>query len=252
MVVLAGIPPIAGDPGAGWITVADLACEVDLDTTVDLDQVADATAELMFRWSGEQFGSSTDSYRPYRAAGTCGCGSSGSWVTFSWSSMPRWVCGCNGPSYLELPGPVTAVVEVLVDGAALVDGDDYRLVDGRFLVRVGASWPCCQDLTKPSTEEGTWLVTVTHGPGIPAGGKVSARLVAIELAKAAIGADCAFSGRVQSVTRDGVSAVIITDPSFITEGRSGIPFVDMWLASLGNLRGGTITLPGPLRGLLAE
>lgn len=242
------------DAGGQWLTSESLAgCAPE---GVDVDLVADAAADLMFALSGYQFGSATETVRPFGAIETCGHAAAvGDAYSFAWTSHSAWsrvaACGCAGPSYLRLVGPVSAVGSVTIDGEAL-EPDAYVLYDGQWLVRVEGVWPCCQDLTKPSTEDGTWAISYTHGVPVPAAGQIAAQVLGCELAKAAAGSrDCALMGRVQSVTRDGVSAVVVDSQDFLQRGHTGIAVVDLWLASLGNLHGGTLTMPGsPLRGLL--
>ena len=247
-----------GSAGGQWVNPDDLAaCAPE---GVDVDLAAEATADLMFALSGHQYGTVTETVRPFRLADVCGCAGAlpSDAYSFSWTSHSAWAraasCACSGSSYVRLLAPVIAIGEVLVDGVALVAEDDYRLYDGLWLVRAdGARWPCCQDLTVPSSELGTWAITYTHGIEVPAAGQVAAIALGCEIAKAMGGAsDCALTGRIQSVTRDGVSAVIVDSQDFLREGRTGIGTVDLWLATLGNLRAETATIarPGRISGLL--
>lgn len=243
----------ASTAGGQWIASDDLAdCA---PTGVDLDLAADATADLMFSLSGWQFGTVTETVRPFGLADTCGCVSiPDAGYSFSWTSHSAWsraaACRCGGPSYVRLLAPVSAVEAVTVDGATLVADDDYVLYEGMWLVRVGGRWPCCQNLEVPSTEDDTFSVRYTHGDVVPAAGKVAAKALGCEIAKGMAGADCALTGRIQSVTRDGVSAVIVDSQDFLREGRTGIAIVDLWLSTLGSLKGGTIGRPGRMSGLL--
>lgn len=246
------------DPGGDWTTAAEIAaCAGDVD--VDVDQVASATAELMFSLSGWQFGTATDTVRPYRTGESCGCapGEPES-VGFSWTSHSAWTraaaCGCSGPSVVRLDSPVVTVDEVLVDGVALVSGVDWVVYDAQWLTRLAGRWPCCQDLTEPSTADNTFQIEYTHGEPVPQAGKIAARILGCELAKAADGQDCAFTGRVQNVVRDGVSAgiVVVDADAILRSRRTGLQVVDLWLASLPNVDGGaSMTRPvaGP-RGLV--
>jgi hypothetical protein len=238
--------------GGEWVAADALAdCAPD---GVDLDAVAAATAELMFLLSGSQYGTATTVVRPFQVVEGCGCG--GEMVTFPWSSMARHVCGCASASFVPLTRPVVSVDEVLLDGETLLEGTDYRLVDAGFLVRVGGVWPCCQDMTKPSTEDGTWRVTFTHGTPVTPAGQLAAAALGCEIAKAVGGSsDCALAGRVQSVTRDGVSAVVVADPNFLSQGRTGVSVTDLWLGTVapnGTSRGGSLTMARSMRGLLVE
>ncbi len=244
-----------GSAGGQWVNPDDLAaCAPE---GVDVELAAEATADLMFALSGRQYGTVTETVRPFRLAEACNCAGAlpSEAYSFSWTSHSAWsraaACGCGGPSYVRLLAPVTAIGEILVDGVALVPEDDYRLYDGLWLVRAdGSRWRCCQDLTVPSSEPGTWAITYTHGVEVPSAGQVAALALGCEIAKAMGGAaDCALTGRVQSISRDGVSAVIVDSQDFLQQGRTGLAVVDLWLSTLGNLHGGTITR-GEFSGLL--
>lgn len=245
------------EPGGDWIDPEELAGCAQAD--VDLELVASATADLLFALSGYQFGTVTETVRPYRTGESCGCGlGDADAVGFSWTSHSAWsraaACGCSGPSVVRLTAPITGIGAILVDGDTLTVDDDFVVYDRQWLVRVGSRWPCCQDLTAPTTADHTFSVTYSHGEAVPAGGRIAAQVLGCELAKALAREDCAFSGRVQNVTRDGVSAgiVIVDADAILSSRRTGIQIVDLWLASLPSTNGGgTITRPftGP-RGLV--
>ena len=57
-------------------------------------------------------------------------------------------CSCGPLSEIILPGPVGAIVEIVIDGVIL-DPLAYRVDNGNRLVRQdGGSWPICQDMSK--------------------------------------------------------------------------------------------------------
>ena len=96
-------------------------------------------AEEMVSWA--TLGPSTGGWVPYlgadgqwRNAAVCGCRSS---------------CSCTQLCEVRLDGPVYDVVEVLVDGEALVP-EAYRVDVPNLLVRLdGECWPACQDMAAP-------------------------------------------------------------------------------------------------------
>jgi hypothetical protein len=134
---------------------------------------------------------------------------------------------------LVLPGPVQTVEEVLVDGVELVEVDDWLLY-GNDLVRTGgAMWPAANDLTLPSTEEGTWSVTITRGIPVPVAGQVAAGLLARELLPSIVGTTgCRLPSRVQQVSREGVDMSLVDPTALLDSGRTGIREVDMFIAAV--------------------
>jgi len=91
-----------------------------------------------------------------------------------------------------------------------------------------------------------------HAP--PAGGKRAVVLLAIELGKDEVGdSSCKLPKRVVSVTRQGVSMMLIDPQTFLQRGKLGMPDIDQWLASV-NPRGlaerGTVWSPDVPRATL--
>ena len=126
---------------------------------------------------------------------------------------------------------VLTVDQVLIDGAAIAAAA-YRLDHNRWLVRVDDdTWPCCQDLTEPTTETGTWSVTITYGRPIPQSLKNAAATLACELVKAHVGVDCALPARVQTLTRQGVTMALLDPQEFLAGGRTGLYEVDLAIAA---------------------
>lgn len=150
-----------------------------------------------------------------------GCGECGS------------VCGCTSVWTVRLPGPVVEVTAVTVDGAAL-DPSAYRVDDRKLLVRQdGGTWPACNDLSEPPTEEGTWQVDYTRGVEVPRGGQIAAGVLACEFAKAMRrNADCQLPQRIQTVTREGVTVGVLDPFDGIDTGKTGIWLIDSWVASV--------------------
>lgn len=199
----------AADPG-GAITVADCLL---------------AASDLLFhltrrRWPGE----CSETVRPVG----CGCRS-------------RRRCACSPPHEIALPRvPVTGVSEVRLDGA-VVDPERYRVDDFRSLVLVGGfegeprRWPCCQDLSLPDSEVGTFAVDFTFGTPPPVGGRIAAASLGLQLALAmtpAAAGTCRLPQRVQTITRQGVTMALLDPMTLVEEGRTGLAEVDTWVASV--------------------
>lgn len=129
--------------------------------------------------------------------------------------------------------PVKSVTSVVINGSP-VDVSGVSIDDGRWLVRTdGGVWPLAQRLDLPTTQVGTWAITVVYGESPPPSGKLAARVLAGELALS-IGTDeqrkcCRLSKRVQNVTRQGVSMVLLDPFQFLDKGRLGIFEVDSFL-----------------------
>lgn len=231
---------------APWVEPdAISACaEGDFDPGV-LDRAALASSELLYAASGRQFhGLCTDSVRP--------CSSSWAWwwagryeidlahahlfganpllIGDCCGTTDDLVCGCQQHDTLRLPNtPVVEVTQILIDGDALADGS-WTIVDDQWLVRRDdESWPCCQDLSEPATEDGTWQVTYSWGTAVPAAGQLAAEVLTCELAKAWSGKDCRLPRRVTSIVRENVSMAVLDPLDFLDQGRFGIYEVDVFV-----------------------
>jgi hypothetical protein len=141
-------------------------------------------------------------------------------------------CGLGAPS-LRLPGPVSSVEEVLIDGTPL-PASAYRVDNHSLLVRLdGQGWPACQDMAAPVTAANTWQVSYTRGTEVPVGGQVAAGALACELAKAATNdRTCQLPQRVQTIARQGVTVQLLDMFTDVEKGGTGIWVVDSWVASV--------------------
>jgi hypothetical protein len=222
------------------------ACKALADmSATGREAVEDMATELLWRWTGRQFGLMEATVRPCRQ----GCREGGPGLR-RWTPAlvgGRWMnLGCGGAACLDACGcgpdgttiaferAVYDVTEVRVGGAALAP-EAYRVDEHRLLVRQdGGRWPYCQDMSLPAGEEGTWDVTVRVGAPVPAGGRVAAGRLACELAKAIVGdKGCALPQRVQTVTRQGVTVAMMIDQfEDLDKGKTGIWLVDSWVASV--------------------
>lgn len=245
VLVAVGVVP-SGAPTAGtcspWATDADV-CLPCTDETSDLDEWIAVASDLLFELSGQRFpGICSDVVRPCRT--TCVDGGpryygdlvdTSSWRWYGSCSCGGDACGCSTLSELTLSGwPLVSVEEVLIDGVAL-DPSAYRIDDWSRLVRVdGGAWPACQNLGAATTEADTFEVSFTYGSTVPAAGVKAAASLGCQLALACSGGDgCRLPQRVQSITRQGVSMVLLDPFTFFDDGRTGLYEVDLFLAAYG-------------------
>lgn len=138
-------------------------------------------------------------------------------------------CDCAPSCRTDLVIPVAEVTEVKVDGLVL-DPSAYTLA-GQWLVRTdgGECWPSCQDVSVADTEEGTFAVTFRPGRMLPSAGQYAAGLLASEFAKACSGAACGLPAQITSLTRQGVDVEFVDPTEVLTEGRTGIREVDLFI-----------------------
>lgn len=129
--------------------------------------------------------------------------------------------------------PVRSIIEVVVDGATL-PATAYRLDDEGWLVRTdGDPWPVINDWERDATEVDTWAVTFTYGAAPPADGVMAAAILAGELALSAVRSEaCRLPRRVQSITRQGVTTVVVDRLDGIGKGQTGVPDVDAFIKSV--------------------
>lgn len=180
-----------------------------------------------------------------------------------WCGCSTWhSCGCSSYSELRLPrNPVDAdSIVVTIDGTP-VDPARYRLDDGFRLVYQPESpsadrqgWPCCQDISLPAGQLGTWTVEYDFGEDPPVGGTMSAAILGCQLALACqpetLGR-CRLPKRVTSITRQGITVAAVLDPmELFAKGLTGIPEVDLWVASANRgqaNRGASVGVPNTRR-----
>lgn len=131
-----------------FITAEDLtcACEGEDEETIQgwLDAASDVIAIMT---GGIVAGRCIDVVRP-RGDSVCGC-------------VQASCCACGDIRGITLPGPNPQIIQVLIDGDLFTD---WFILDGKELVRSdGRPWPSCQNLSKESTEDGTFEITVESG-----------------------------------------------------------------------------------------
>jgi hypothetical protein len=84
----------------------------------------------------------------------------------------------------------------------------------------------------PLTEVDTFGVTFMFGQAVPSGGIRAAKTYAREMCLAAMGQPNRLPSRITSISRQGVNAVVLDVMDFISQGRTGVPEVDMWIKSV--------------------
>lgn len=225
-------------------------------------RVEDMATEFLFNWTGTKFGECPITVRPNRQGawgwastfigrdwmiankplGAAGIQASpfvpvlmrGQWFNIGCGLCGDGECGHLFTTVLKLPGPVSSVQEIKINGQVL-DPHAYRIDNYRLLVRTdGGQWPTCQDMTADPDQPNTWIISYTMGQPVPVGGQIAAGLLACELAKALCGDNsCALPRRVQSVTRQGVTVATLLDTfDDVDKGRTGIWLIDSWVASV--------------------
>jgi hypothetical protein len=149
----------------------------------------------------------------------------GQWVNGCGCKARR--CSCSVLSYVALNGPVGKITDVWVDGVQLAP-TDYFLMDGNHLVRIGDTWPACQDLTVGPQDPGGFSVTYQPGFEVDSSGAWAAGILALEFAKACAGSKCELPKSVTQVTRSGITYTLPTGA--FPDGKTGIRVVDAYIA----------------------
>ncbi|MCY0957745.1 hypothetical protein [Streptomyces sp. H27-H5] len=174
-------------------------------------------------------------------------GTAGPWIPYigtdgAWRNAS--VCGCSGDCScgelceIYLPGPVYDVVSVQ-EGAVVLPATAYRVDNSGDLVRLdGACWPSCQDMAAAIGEPDTLAVTYRTGLQLDESATAAVSELTCHLLKGCGGScGCAAAGRnVNKVTRQGLQ-LEMADPTLIySEGRTGLPLCDLWLAAVNPYR----------------
>jgi hypothetical protein len=133
-------------------------------------------------------------------------------------------CSCKPPE-ISLPMPAVSVLAVVEDGVTLAP-TAYRL-DGNQLVRQdGKAWHYRQNLALPNGQPDTWSVEYLRGEAVPPLLNMVAGIFACEVAKSLTGQACRMSGKITSMTRQGVTAQFASLQDLIGKGMTGITEVD--------------------------
>lgn len=232
-------------------------CCPDWDTyepQLQEDATAWATG-ILWALTGRRFGPCTITVRP--CGSTCNFGggymtwpvtldgnsggvSGGTWRPFIdgagvWRNcVCPGACRCAASCEVWLPGPVSSVSEVVVDGV-VIPSSAYRIDNGNTLVRQdGECWPQCQDFdlsaVAPDTEN-TFTVTYQRGTPVPVSGQIAAGLLACDFAKSCT-TGCKLPGNLASLTRQGVEVTVADPTDELNAGLTGIPQVDQWIRAV--------------------
>lgn len=220
------------------------SCLDDAETPIDKQReqdAADVAVSVLWALSGRQFGVCRVIARPCPQPSNYNPWNSGPlwfplWDGSNWRNV---TCGCvgrcevNGPAVVHLSGgtgePVGEILEVRIAGEVL--DESLYVLEGERLYRRGSNWPE-QDLNKPMDDAGTWSVTYTRGNPVPAGVGVLVGLLTKEFINACCGGKCRIPRRVQTVSRAGVTYQKVDPTDIFKAGKTGLPEIDMWLASV--------------------
>jgi hypothetical protein len=243
-------------PCAPWITADNVLSQPGcggLDPTLAAT-MATVASETLYVLSGQQFTGACGPVtvrpisRPIDAdtrfmANLVGMGWLSSWGTCTAYGTPLTGgvahYGCSNPPEIELGAyPITSIDLVKLDGI-VIPPNEYYLQDHRSLVRLRPSaaatptqrfgWPTCQLMDLPDTEIGTFAVTYHYGVPPPQSGILAASVLAGQLGLDQSGSDTRLPRRVTSISRQGMTAMIVDVMDFLKEGLTGIYEVDLFL-----------------------
>lgn len=155
----------------------------------------------------------------------------GQWFNLGCGGCPG-TCACTTLHTVELPMPVSSIVEVKVNGTPLVSGS-YTLYDFHTLVRTdGQEWPLRNDLNLPDTAVGTWSITLTHGTAVPVAGRMAVAELTRELALACVGdGSCKLPQPVQQLVRQGVTMTFLDPNEVFADGKIGLYRSDLFIST---------------------
>ncbi|MCM1964834.1 hypothetical protein [Streptomyces sp. G1] len=230
----------------------DLCCTLSDDVTPELIARWQMVASLLlWRFSGRRWGPSCPvTVRPCRKScmdllprSLVSWGAAGPWIPYI-GTDGQWrnasVCGCTGDCScgeiceIYLPGPVYDIVSVQ-DGVDVLPDTAYRVDNSGDLIRTdGECWPTCQDMSAAPGEENTLTITYRTGLQLDESATAAVSELTCHLLRGCGGScGCTASGRnVTRLTRQGVQ-LDMADPTLIySEGRTGLPLTDLWLASV--------------------
>lgn len=130
------------------------SCRIEGIDEDDINSAIDSASDALIEMTQRTLGRCTEVLRPCRNA-----------------CAPR-PCGCCVTRGIQINGVQPTITKILIDGVEVTDGFAIltRPSGLRFLERFNPdgtplTWPGCQNLLLPSTDEGTFEVTYTHGEG---------------------------------------------------------------------------------------
>lgn len=221
------------------VVVSDDCCPSwsTLDPDVQARSIRLAT-KVIWAATGRRYGVCDAVIRP------CGtdrrCGECGSWDFFGGWMRPLlldglWrncLCGCEctcAPHcQITLPGWVDTVTQVMVNGV-IIAPSSWRVDNHTWLVRTdGDCWPRCQDYNVDSPADGTMVVSYGVGQPVPEDILDITAMLACEFAKAcAADKGCRLPGRLQTLTRQGITVSNVDIDTVLKYGLTGITEIDM-------------------------
>lgn len=234
--------PITDVPCAPWATSEEAAVSGPCKGAPggDLDDALAAASAWLWRITGKVYGICPVTVLPLGHA-TCypACSGYETWggtwyfdrTGNCWFGGTGRVARGEGVPEVRLGfANVQTVTQVVVAGTIL-DPGAYRVDDGRWLVRLdGGLWPLDND---PRLSPPAFQVTLTHGLPIPPDGGRAAAVLACEILLAATNdSACRLPKRVSSITRQGVSMVVLDPLTLLDDGKFGIPEVDYFVQSV--------------------
>src|SRR4029453_3850646 len=235
-----------------WPDLTQLCCP-DWDTVDPEIQTQALEYAKLFVWAatGRQFGLCQLTVRPCgRQCSNCPSGGYwdgfGGWIPYIFTG--EWknclVCFSGGLFTFEpdcqvyLPGPVSSIVGVTVNGASLPvsgsEGFNYFVLDQQWLVRTdtAACWPLCADQNLGPGDPDAFEVTYLRGKEVPTALAQGTASLACEYAKACIGAPCRLPQRVTSISRQGVTISVADIDSVLRNGLSGLWELDQLIMAI--------------------
>jgi hypothetical protein len=252
--------PITVPDFSGCVWPVDPACFTDVWDTYDealRERSLALASATLYRLCGYRVGGCPLTARPVLQNGSCVLpelnvfyGAGGGFYPMNWGG--HW-SNSGWPTVdarlVDLPAPVGEVYEVKVDGA-VVDEDDYTVIDGHYLAWVGTGdspWPQSQDWITPDTESGTFSVTYLNAYPVDSLGAYAAGLLAMEFAKACAtgGQKCKLPSNVVNIVRQGVSYEMAAGA--FPDGRTTIREVDAYIEQWnprGRRNAGMVFNPG--------
>lgn len=237
--------PVLGDPLALWVTAADLITKVTGAAEPDAETAAQFATNVLYALSGRRYPGEREA--TVRVAATTQGPRELLPAALPWGPVGALRRGCAGcvNGFDPQLYPIRSVVRLTIGGvdvpADQIDfsgGQLVRVTQGTTSDPLAVNRWCGPDgfyslfpgscgCTGPTVE-----LVFTWGEDVPEDGKAAALLFGTEVLKG-LGGDqtCRLPGNVVSVNRQGVS--IVLDPAtFLDKKRTGIPLVDMWLASV--------------------
>jgi hypothetical protein len=168
-----------------------------------VDDIIDAASDaVVVATNGQVRGRCTTTVRPC-ADTSCACG------------WPGDGCSCCRLDAIHLPGEDIEILSVKIDGDELTDGM-FGWLDQDGLIRLGAdsprTWPGCQKMYLPDTEEGTFSITYEWGL-LPFTAVMASTEIACDLVSGITSQYSKLDRRVITAIMDGVT--IDLDPNLL-------------------------------------